>query len=44
LTDDDVLEIRRLHGSATTGELSKKFGVCRTHIQRIVKREKWASV
>lgn len=46
LSEEDVLEIRRLHDPAWHSgyghkALAKRFGVNETVIRRIVKREKW---
>lgn len=41
LTESQVLEIRNLHPSKTYIELSKKYGVSRSQIMRIVKQQRW---
>ncbi len=45
LTDADVVEIRRMHASGVkSGEIAKLFGMCRSHISRIVHRVIWKHI
>lgn len=44
LTDDGVREIRRLAGSVRVKDLAAKFGVHRSIIQKVIKRQRWAHV
>jgi len=45
LTEEQVLEIRRLHASGVTGTaLAERYGVSNTNISYIVKRKKWAHI
>lgn len=45
LTEDDVREIRRLHGEGMTGvALAAKFGVSNVNISLIVRRKAWTHV
>jgi hypothetical protein len=44
LTRDQVLEIRRLRGTATLSVLAARFGVDRNTISRIYSGEIWSSV
>lgn len=45
ITDGDVREIRHLHSLGVgTRDLSVRFGICRTAIQRIVKGTSWSHI
>lgn len=46
LDEEKVRELRSLYDSKSMslGGLAKKFGICRSHAERIGKREKWAWV
>ncbi len=46
LTDDDVVEIRRMYaaGSTTQKEIATKFGICRSMVTRIVNRVIWRHI
>ena len=46
LTKDDVNTIRQIyqHGVLAQYQLADKFGVCRSHISRIVNHKKWQHV
>jgi hypothetical protein len=44
ITEDDVREIRRLHGTITQKKLAEKFGIVQTTVSRIVFRERWKHV
>lgn len=45
LTEDDVKTIRSLKAQGTsTGEISRRFGVSRSNVSRIIRREKWKHV
>jgi hypothetical protein len=41
LTEEQVLEIRKIGFSETTTSLSKKYGVSRVHILRLIRNEGW---
>lgn len=41
LTSDDVAEIRALAGTVPKSKIAKKFGVNRTTVARIIRREGW---
>lgn len=41
LSNDDVIEIRRLSGHVKQSDLAAKFGVAQATISKIVRREKW---
>ncbi|OJW27640.1 MAG: hypothetical protein BGO49_23110 [Planctomycetales bacterium 71-10] len=42
LTEDDVVQIRRLRGEGvSTGELARRYGVTRKNIEAIVSRRSW---
>jgi DNA-binding transcriptional regulator LsrR (DeoR family) len=46
LTEDDVLEIRRLYavGDCTQGELAERFDVAQATIHRVVRRRNWRNI
>jgi IS30 family transposase len=46
LTEDDVIEIRRLYaaGECTQCELAERFDVAHTSIHRVVRRRTWANI
>jgi hypothetical protein len=44
LTREQVLEIRELEGKRSAAELEKQFGVTRSNIRSIWKRESWATL
>lgn len=44
LTDEEVLEIRRLHRKVTVVALGKQFGVHHSHISRIQNRKFWKHI
>ena len=44
LTEEQVCEIRKIGFSQTRMSLSKKYGVSRTHILRLIKNEGWEHI
>ena len=44
LTEEQVYEIRKIGFSQTRMSLSKKYGVSRTHILRLIKNEGWEHI
>jgi hypothetical protein len=44
LTEQDVIEIRRLANTISLGQIAAKFGVTRTAIRLIVNHTNWSSV
>ena len=44
LTDEDVLEIRRLSHSCTQKEIALRFGLYRTYVGAIIRGESWSHI
>lgn len=44
LTQNDVVEIRRLSGAMTSKEIAKRFGVSKDTVNRVISRRAWAHV
>ncbi len=44
LTEEQVLEIRRLYPKLSQSQLAQKFGVCQMTISWIVRRKRWAHI
>ncbi len=45
LTEEDVLEIRRMSSAGRSyAELSERFGICKSNVATIVRRETWRHV
>lgn len=44
LTTAEVLEIRKLHGLATTREVGAKFGISNRHVSEIWRRKVWRHI
>lgn len=44
LTEKDVIEIRSLYLSVSTNELAERFGINRSQVGRIGRRERWSHI
>ncbi|MEI7509322.1 MAG: NUMOD4 domain-containing protein [Flavobacterium sp.] len=44
LTEEQIIEIRKIGFSETRMSLSKKYGVSRTHILRLIRNEGWEHI
>ncbi|MCA0947364.1 hypothetical protein LCM08_20770 [Salipiger pacificus] len=42
ISEDDVREIRRLHGSMSQQALADRYGISRSNVQSIQYRRSWA--